>query len=156
MNNDFISFREGLKDAVFNSVSEGLINALVASETFKGVLSPLFYGVQSAIDQSFATGTFNPDVFNQVAGPYLSQLNAVMADFQPIFEMISGAVMSTREAIYEGTAPNVGLTNIQGYTDPSTTVNVNINGLLSTEDAANQIDLIMQKLKDFDWGSIRP
>jgi hypothetical protein len=158
MNNDFISFREGLKDAVFNSVSEGLINALMMSETFQGVLSPLFYGVQNAIDQSFAGGTFNADVFSQVAMPYLSQLNNVMADFQPVFDMISGAIMSSREAIYEGTAANTGLpvSAIAGYSEPSTTtsVTINVNGLLSTADAAMNLDQIMQYLKDYNWGSI--
>ena len=158
MTNDFTQFGLSVKDAVFSSVSDGLLEALMQSEMFQGALQPLFYGVQNALNQSLVNGEFDAALFNTLATPYLGQVNDVLSDLQPAFDTISQTIMNARGAVYEGTTPATGITSgqIAGYTAPAATnVTINVTGLLDTNDAAQNLNVILQNMKDYDWSSLR-
>ena len=154
MTNDFTAFGLSVKDQVFSAVSDGILEAMMASEMYQGALQPLFYGVQSALDQSMAGGTLDADLFSTLAMPYLGQVNDVLANMQPAFDLVSQAIMATREAVYEGTTPasDVDIENVAGYTIPTeNNINLTVNTTVMTDDQLAALQEILQNLGDFNF-----
>ena len=149
-NNDFTMFGQSIKDTIYQNVTDGVLEALMQSEMFKAALTPVFYGLQNAMDSAFASGNFDLETFMNMATPYLGQVNNAISQLEPAFDFVSTTLMNAKNQIYNGTA-NTGIRqqDIAGYnTSAAPVTNVNISGVITTDEVDGWLGRRLQRLQE--------
>ena len=151
---DFNAFGRSIKDSIYQNVTDGVLEALMQSSMFQSALSPIFYGLQTAMDKSFAGGEFNLDQFMSMATPYLGQANNAISQLAPAFDFVSSSLLNAKNLINNGTAsPGIRQQDIAGY-DPNRqiVIQANMNGVYAGKDVKEWLADMIKNVQELWFG----
>jgi len=84
---DWTGFEKKLRDSIFNSVSEGMIVAVIQSEAISRALAPVYMGITAAIEKLMAGESMDAFIVSTMA--QLAIANETIAQLKPLFDVMS-------------------------------------------------------------------
>ena len=130
----FLSFKNNIKQAMYDSVSQGIINAFLTSDIYTQALYPVTSVIETAFQQAMTGGIFNPTVFESLVRPAFESIDDVLGTLEPIVSTIWDLVDYTRRSTI-GTIPTYNLmgTSIPGYAEGGLATGLSFIGEKGTE-----------------------
>jgi len=130
----FLSFKNNIKQAMYDSVSQGIINAFLTSDIYTQALYPVTSVIETAFQQAMTGGIFDPAVFESLVRPAFESIDDVLGTLEPIVSTIWDLVDYTRRSTI-GTIPTYNLmgTSIPGYAEGGLATGLSFIGEKGTE-----------------------
>jgi len=95
---DWAGFEKKLKDSIFNSVSEGMITAVMQSEIISKALAPVYMEINQAFEDLAVGGTMT--AFQETTSLQFAAINETITQLKPLFDVISDSLGILRTDLY--------------------------------------------------------
>ena len=95
---DWAGFERSLRDSIFNSVSEGMIAAVMQSEIINRMLTPVYMGISQALEDLTAGGQMV--AFEQAITSQFAVVDEILLQLKPLFDVMSSTMKSFQEQLY--------------------------------------------------------
>jgi len=122
----FAAFSNMVRESLYNSIVQGIIDALMETSLYKRALVPLLETISDAFQIALTGETFNVTLFNSLIQPALASLGDVLTSMQPMFESAYNIMSQIRESLKlpalgtSTTGTSVGTTSLPYNPEAST------------------------------------
>jgi len=122
----FAAFSNMVRESLYNSIVQGIIDALMETSLYKRALVPLLETISDAFQIALTGETFNVTLFNSLIQPALASLGDVLTSMQPMFESAYNVMSQIRESLKlpalgtSTTGTSVGTTSLPYNPEAST------------------------------------
>ena len=122
----FTAFSNMVRESLYNSIVQGIIDALMETSLYKKALVPLLETISDAFQIALTGETFNVTLFNSLIQPALASLGDVLTSMQPMFESAYNIMSQIRESLKlpalgtSTTGTSVGTTSLPYNPEAST------------------------------------
>jgi hypothetical protein len=99
---DWASFEQELKGSIYNTILDGMTQAMMQSAVFQQALQPFFMSLDEAFTKAMVSGSFNVGTFwSQMQSP-LGSLDSMIEGLRPAFEAMAQVTQQIQGAIGTG------------------------------------------------------
>lgn len=111
----WIDFKKSMKEGVYNAVSQGVVEALIASKTYANIVGPIATAIENAFNQATVEGIFDPNKFRElISGPNgpmegldsaLEQLEALFSAAYDMMAYVGSKTINATQIVTGNTIP---------------------------------------------------